>query len=916
MRLIEVEVDNFRSIVRPLRVQLTPGLNVVHGPNEIGKSTLLDAIWCALTVSSRGKTAVHRAMRSTTVGAGDPRVRLRFEHAGAEYELTKVFKAGTQHHTQLRRFAASGAVSQSGEPAETELRQLIQVKEPGRSGVLADADAGIWPLLRVAQGEQTRSPSTALGNDLRENLHQQLARLSGEILCGPTEQRLLQRVRDQFEKYFTPAGNPISQQGNPWEQARRGLAEARQTLVELEQQQRAHEQLIDRAAWLVERSVDLEQQGPDKQQRLARAQQASDQLANLQRALATQQQQLALAERDRQQQAERIERRQERRADLARANAQSAGLSEQIAALAAHQQPLTHQLQQAELGLVDSEQRLTAARQRVELWRLERDLAQAQQRQAAIDGALAAAGAAEQARIAAQAALARNLVDERARKRLHQLADAVSGQRIRLETAAASVQVTALAPIAVQLADRRQQLATGETLQQRAVAALDLRIGDVARVVVTPGSDQSLEQLRATLAEQEQQLERELRAHGATTLDEADRSADGRRDAEQQLAAAQQRLQDRAPAGLAALQQQASQLAAQRQALVEARSQLLASSGLATVVAGDAADDDSALDQALRAAERAATAAQDQREHARNQVAALREQIAVAASRIEQLAGHQRALDEQQRRAQQSLADEVAAQGDDPALAAALLAADAQLVRLQRDAQQLAQQIAAGHPEQIEAELAAAQRALSGLQAELTDVRREQASVDGELRAGQAEGLAERRQAAAAAVERATELLAAFDRRAAAARLLHETLERRRAASQQRYLAPLVAAVQPWLQLVFPDAQLGFDEQFQLGQLSRAAGSHDFEQLSSGAREQLAMIVRLALGRLLANGRGTPVFLDDALAVSDDRRLQRLAQVLDLASRELQIVLVTSRWSALQRLGLAPQQVIDLEALR
>ncbi len=76
------------------------------------------------------------------------------------------------------------------------------------------------------------------------------------------------------------------------------------------------------------------------------------------------------------------------------------------------------------------------------------------------------------------------------------------------------------------------------------------------------------------------------------------------------------------------------------------------------------------------------------------------------------------------------------------------------------------------------------------------------------------------------------------------------------------------------------------------------------------------MIVRLALGRLLANGRGTPVFLDDALAVSDDRRLQRLAQVLDLASRELQIVLVTSRWSALQRLGLAPQQVIDLEALK
>src|SRR4029079_745098 len=67
-------------------------------------------------------------------------------------------------------------------------------------------------------------------------------------------------------------------------------------------------------------------------------------------------------------------------------------------------------------------------------------------------------------------------------------------------------------------------------------------------------------------------------------------------------------------------------------------------------------------------------------------------------------------------------------------------------------------------------------------------------------------------------------------------------------------------------------------------------------QLSTGATEQLAIVVRLAIAALTSrDGQGVPVVLDDALGWSDSERLARMGDLLAEAGQHSQVVLLTSQ---------------------
>jgi uncharacterized protein YhaN len=66
----------------------------------------------------------------------------------------------------------------------------------------------------------------------------------------------------------------------------------------------------------------------------------------------------------------------------------------------------------------------------------------------------------------------------------------------------------------------------------------------------------------------------------------------------------------------------------------------------------------------------------------------------------------------------------------------------------------------------------------------------------------------------------------------------------------------------------------------------------DIEQLSDGAREQLAILVRLACTTLLADEGGV-LLIHDALGNSDPSRLEALGPVLREAGQHCQVVVLT-----------------------
>ncbi len=105
---------------------------------------------------------------------------------------------------------------------------------------------------------------------------------------------------------------------------------------------------------------------------------------------------------------------------------------------------------------------------------------------------------------------------------------------------------------------------------------------------------------------------------------------------------------------------------------------------------------------------------------------------------------------------------------------------------------------------------------------------------------------------------------------------------------------PVRDAIEPYLRRIFPRANLLLgDDDWRLSGWSADAQEEPFDQLSLGAREQFALLVRLGLAEVLAQGRRLPLVLDDPLVNADPQRRDALLRALRHASGKLQIILFT-----------------------
>ena len=135
--------------------------------------------------------------------------------------------------------------------------------------------------------------------------------------------------------------------------------------------------------------------------------------------------------------------------------------------------------------------------------------------------------------------------------------------------------------------------------------------------------------------------------------------------------------------------------------------------------------------------------------------------------------------------------------------------------------------------------------------------------------------------------------------------LLAETLRVAESEARERYLAPVVNRVHPYLQMLFPNAEIGITEDLYITGMSRNAGYEEsFDHLSMGTQEQIAVLVRLAFAEMLIDqGAPAAVILDDALVFSDDQRMRLMFDILSHAARRVQILVFTCRAQLFEGLG-------------
>lgn len=144
-------------------------------------------------------------------------------------------------------------------------------------------------------------------------------------------------------------------------------------------------------------------------------------------------------------------------------------------------------------------------------------------------------------------------------------------------------------------------------------------------------------------------------------------------------------------------------------------------------------------------------------------------------------------------------------------------------------------------------------------------------------------------------------------RRARAVARLRESLLAHRDAARQRYMAPFARELERFAKVVF-DQSVSFELDENLVISKRVIGDTALatDQLSGGAQEQLALLVRFAVAALTARGAHNrddgdsqqplipvPVMVDDALGSTDSRRLRLMATLFSQIARQTQVFVLT-----------------------
>ncbi|KUG61511.1 hypothetical protein AVL61_00870 [Kocuria rosea subsp. polaris] len=184
---------------------------------------------------------------------------------------------------------------------------------------------------------------------------------------------------------------------------------------------------------------------------------------------------------------------------------------------------------------------------------------------------------------------------------------------------------------------------------------------------------------------------------------------------------------------------------------------------------------------------------------------------------------------------------------------------------------------------------------IEGLETLLAERRSRHNSLQGRLEGMGRDRVQLAHDQAGTRLEAARRHLAGVERRAEAALLLERTLLEHRERAHAQYVQPFRTEVEQLGKAVYgPDFEVLVSGSLEVEQRKLHGDWLPFSALSTGAKEQLVILIRLATALLVDPEDGVPVLLDDALGHSDPQRLRRLASAITTAGERTQVIVLTS----------------------
>jgi len=854
VKLHRLVLTNYRGIAHREIEFPDHGVVVVSGANEVGKSSMIEALDLLLESRDRSTKKEVKQVKPTNSDVGS--------------EVSAEISCGPYRFVYRKRFHKK---------CETELTVLTprreqltgdEAHERVRAILAETVDNDLWHAQRVLQATST----TAVDLSGCDALSRALDVAAGDdaALSG-TEPLLIERIDTEYGRYFTLTGRPTG----GWSAAISRLADTEAAVAECAAAVAEVDERVCRHSVLTEQVAELSQQRIAAGPRLAAARAAADRIAELTNqareaklvadAAAATGFAAAAAHNGRVRLLTEIETRT---ATVAAAEAEAKQAADAQSTARADAEASAAAAENAAQVLTDLQRRAESARRTVD------QLADREEADR-MSARLTKIAAIERDRDRLGAELSTIAVNEELLGRIEDAAAAVDRIGGQLALTSAGVEFTAAADIELAAGDQRVSLSAGESWSITAIGPTTVEVPGVLTARVTPGA--TTLDVQAKYAAAQQELTAALAAADVVDLAAA-RSADRRR---REL----QGSRDQLTATVAGL--------CGDEPIDELRSRLAQLRAGQPDQPDPVAPDIAAARAELDAAEAARSAATAESE-------ARRQKAVAADARLAELSTCATVLQnkvETQRSELDAATDRLAQERSsvsDENLAAATDAGRQAVDNAERRVIELAGELAGAAPEAVADELAAATEAAESLRDRYEDAARALREISIELSVFGSEGRQGKLDAAETDREHAASRHARVGGRARAAQLLRSVMTRHRDSTRQRYVEPYRAELQRLGRPVFgPTFEVDIDTDLCIRSRTLDGNTVPYESLSGGAKEQLGILARLAGAALVTKEDTVPVVVDDALGFTDPDRLARMGQVFDSVGEHGQVIVLT-----------------------
>ena len=247
MELVSLEIERFGCVTRA-HIAFKPGLNVLHGANEIGKSSIARAIRFALLLPS-SSSAVEPWIPWS--GGGDPTVTLVFRNGSTEYyRVKKVFGTNTASLERSSDGAGWANLARARE-VEARLRALLQWGVPEPGGAKAPKglpESFLASALLADQDEVASIFEQDLASDGVDSGRVRLRAALQAMAQDPLFKAVLDAAQSRVDEAFTPSGQRKRGAGDPFKKMADDVASRQRECDEAEQAAGADRLLAQRVA--------------------------------------------------------------------------------------------------------------------------------------------------------------------------------------------------------------------------------------------------------------------------------------------------------------------------------------------------------------------------------------------------------------------------------------------------------------------------------------------------------------------------------------------------------------------------------------------------------------------------------------------------------------------------------------------